>query len=365
MSEGGGRSYVTNLLAELRRDARGFDWSMLAQPGQLDGIDTAGVEIRLVRIPQRPARVVWRVAYEELVMPFASRSFDLLFCLADLCPRFSLAPAVVLLRNLNIYDRRWYDDARTRTLERLVRFGLPNARRILFPSQAAADLISGFIPVPRDRVRVVHYGVSPEAFGQAPSEGSGTRFLFLPAAVEKHKNVGVLIECLQHVRDPELQVWIAGRSLLDPEHQQDLERRAAELGVAERVRFLGAVPYAEVLRYHARAAALVFPSFIETFGHPLLEAMLAGTPVIAADIPTFREIAGGAALYFPPSDAVALARAVDRLLDEPQATAERIAIGRELAETFSWRRSVDGLCDVFREVLGEGAPREGIRTGSR
>jgi len=364
MSQGGGRSYVTNLLHEFGRDDRGFRVTLLASPEQLEGIETHGVEIAWVRLPARQ-RVIWRVAYEELWMPLRARSFDLLFCVADLAPRFAAAPTLVLLRNLNIYDRRWYDDARTRTLERLVRWGLPNARRVLFPSQAAADLIGERVPVPAERLRVVPYGISLDAFERAEdAESPAERYLFLAAAVERHKNIEVLVECLPHLRDDKVQVWIAGHSLLDPAHRKTLERRAEVLGVRDRLRFLGAVPYRDVLRYHRGAVAFVFPSYIETFGHPLLEAMVVGTPIVASDIPTFREVAGEAGLFFPPDDAHALARLVDRVQAETEATARRVEIGRARAREFSWSRSVDALCGVFEEVLREtGGPLPRLQGG--
>ena len=130
-----------------------------------------------------------------------------------------------------------------------------------------------------------------------------------------------------------------------------LKGLARSLGVEERVRFLGAVPYDELPRYYSAARALVFPSFIETFGYPLVEAMAAGTPVLASDIPTFHEVAGEAALYFPVDDPEALARCVDALSGDPAATRERVAHGRERVLRVDWRRSVDALCAVFEEVL--------------
>jgi glycosyltransferase involved in cell wall biosynthesis len=104
----------------------------------------------------------------------------------------------------------------------------------------------------------------------------------------------------------------------------------------------------------------VFPSLIESFGHPLLEAMLAGTPILAADIPSFHEIAGDTALYFPPSDPVRLASLVDALRTDPAASRERVARGRARAREFTWSASVDRLCAVFEEVLGAcGKPAAG------
>jgi glycosyltransferase involved in cell wall biosynthesis len=124
------------------------------------------------------------------------------------------------------------------------------------------------------------------------------------------------------------------------------------LGLGHRVRFLGRVPYTEILGYFRGALALVFPSLIETFGHPLLEAMLAGTPIVAADIASFHEVAGDAALYFPPDDPVRLASLVDGLQADPAAARERVERGRARAREFTWSASVDRLCALFEEVLG-------------
>lgn len=352
MSDGGGRSYVINLLRELGRDDRGFDFTLLAQAGHLDGIDTHNIPVREPRFP-RPIRVVWRVAYEELVMPLLASRFDLLYCIADLAPRFAGAPTVILLSNLNVYDHHWYDNARTRALERLVRFGLPNASRLVVPSQAAADLIGERVPLHRDRVRVVHFGVDLDSFKERPGNAPPTtRYVFLPAALERHKNIEVLIDGLARTADRGLELWIAGESASDPRHREVLRRRAEATGVGGRVKFLGAVPYSELLHYYCHAKAFAFPSFIETFGLPLLEAMAVGTPALVSDIPTFREIAGDAALYFAPHDPAAVARAIDTVQSDPEAARRRSLLGQERAARFTWRASVDGLCEVFSEVLG-------------
>ena len=352
LGQGGGRSYVTNLVRELGRDDRGFAFTLLLQPDQTDVIEGQPIAVREIRLPKR-MRALWRIGYEQLVMPLLAARFDLVYCIADVAPRFCASPIVVLLRNLNIYDRRWYDDRRTRTLERLVRWGLPNAQRILFPSQAAADIIGEHIAIPRDRVRVVHYGVSVEAFDAVGNpERPAIRYLFLPAAVERHKNIEVLIDGLARAADRELELWIAGSSLSDPGHREVLQRLADARGVGSRLRFLGSVSYRNLLHYYRGAVALAFPSFIETFGHPLVEAMAAGTPLLISDIPAFREIAAEAGSYFSPGDPGAVARAIDGLLADPEAARRRVQIGLERAARFSWRASIDALCSVFGEVVG-------------
>lgn len=343
---GGGRAYLTNVLRELARDDRGLAITLLAQRGRLDGLDLGGVEPLEIELPGRS--VLSRLLYEELVLPFRARDFDVLYCTNDLSPAFGKCPTVVLLRNLNIYDRRWYDDRRTRTLARMVGWGVPRARRLLFPSRAAADLIGRHVEIEPSRVRVVPYGIDTAIFASTRVEREP--FVFLPAAVERHKNVELAIRGLAASSDAALELRIAGGADNDPAYRAELDGLAAELGVAERVRYLGQVPYGEIARLYAAARATLFPSFIETFGHPVLESMASGTPVICSEIPTFREIAGDAATFVGLDDAAAMGAAIDAA--DP--ASDRIVTGRRRAAEFCWSRTVDGLAEVLHEVAGEG-----------
>jgi glycosyltransferase involved in cell wall biosynthesis len=348
VTDGGGRTYARNVLRELAADARGFEFAVLCTAARLPELGEGDIPRLPVRIPPGTAL---RVGYEELLLPLRSRRFDLMYCIADLVPMLTTTPTVVALRNLNIYDRRFIRDARVLTLERLVRLGMGRARRVVFPTQAAADLVRQRIPIPEERVRIVPHGIDAAAFEAAAPPRPGVPYLFLPAAVEPHKNVQALIECLPLVADPRLEAWIAGSTTTHPPYAAQMRALAEQRGVARRVRFLGPVPYQAVLGLHRGARALVFPSFLESFGHPLLEAMLAGTPIVAADIPALREVAGDVALYFDPHQPADLARAVLQLDREPEATRARVERGRTRAAEFSWKRSIDRLCAVFEEAL--------------
>ena len=353
MAGGGGQSYIVNLLGELDRDPRGLDFTILVQDGRLEGVDYENLTVRRIKLPD-PGRILWRILYEQIALPILARRFDLLYCTADLSPIVCMTPKVVLLANLNIYDRRWYDDLRTRTLFWLVTRGLKRAKRIVFATRAAADAIRALTPIASDKIRIAPFGIDPGGLERNHSDScdDGTpSYLFVPAAPERHKNIEVLVDALASTADGDLELWVAGRSLTDPDHVRSLQQRAARAGVAERVRFIGNVPYRELGDYYRGAVALAFPSFIETFGFPLLEAMAVGTPVLASDIAPFREIAGDAALYFPPSDPIAMARVVDELQAHPTEAEARVEVGRERAARFSWRAGVDALVSVFDDAL--------------
>ncbi len=355
VSTGGGRSYVLNLLRELRRDDRGFRFTVLAEADQLSAEETAGLDRITPRLPRKPRtlRLLARLAYEVVMLPRVARRFDLLYCLADLSPIYGATPTVVALRNLNIYDRTFYQTLRLRLLRALVQAGLPRARRVLFPSRAAAELVRREIRLPEERVAVVPHGIALDAFDAVPDEPPpAAPYVFLPAALERHKNIATLIEAVPLLRDTGIEAWIAGSEATDPAHAAELRRLVVARGLERRVRFLGSVPYRQILKYYRAAQALVFPSRLETFGHPLLEAMLTGTPIIAADIPAFREIAAEVAVYFDPDSPAELAKAVDHVLADASATRERVGHGRLRVREFSWGRSIDRLCAVFDEALG-------------
>lgn len=352
---GGGHSYAVNLIRELDRDDRGFRFTFLISPGPLEEIETKRVTLCLVKLPRagRALSVIARFVYEQLLLPIRARRFDAIYAAADLASPFFSVPTVIALRNLNIYDHSYYDTARLRLLEKFVWLGVRRATRMIFPSHAAARAISQCMDLPEEIVRIVPHGIEPDAFDQISDREDDTPYLFLPAAVERHKNMEVLIDSIPFLSDVEKEFRVVGTTSTDPVYVLELLARAKRLGVEDRFRLLGPVPYEKVARYYRGAIALVFPSKLETFGHPMLEAMLAGTPIIASDIPVFREIGKEAALFFPPDDPIALAARIDELLGDSILRERLVAKGQERASSYSWRKSADALCAVFREILSE------------
>lgn len=98
------------------------------------------------------------------------------------------------------------------------------------------------------------------------------------------------------------------------------------------------------------ASALVFPSLYEGFGIPPLEAMLAGCPVIASDIPPVREVCGDAALRVPPTDTAAMAEAMWQLQTEPALRTTMIERGKAQSGLYAWSSSARALRDAIAQI---------------
>src|SRR5581483_5327943 len=124
------------------------------------------------------------------------------------------------------------------------------------------------------------------------------------------------------------------------------------LGLTNRVVWRGQVPAAEMPGVFASADVVVYPSLYEGFGFPPLEAMAAGTPVVASTASCLPEILGDAAVLVEPADVDAFSRAVALVLSDGSARARLIEAGRRRAAEFTWKRCADQTLDVYRAAVG-------------
>ena len=101
---------------------------------------------------------------------------------------------------------------------------------------------------------------------------------------------------------------------------------------------------------YADADVFVYPATIESFGHPLLEAMAAGLPIAAADVAINRELCGDAAIYFSPFDFMDCGGKISGLLRDPQLRSQLGGRAYQRSRRFSWERHVDLLLEAFRKL---------------
>ena len=106
----------------------------------------------------------------------------------------------------------------------------------------------------------------------------------------------------------------------------------------------------ELRKVYVEAVAFIFPSLAEGFGLPLLEAMAVGCPVIASDIPVFREIADQSVLFFDPHSVEDLAAAMRRSL-ENRPDAAKAAAAKEHARSFSWDTTAAVSAQTYRGLV--------------
>ncbi len=264
------------------------------------------------------------------------------------------------------YPRHLYADRAQRALYyRFARWverrTYPAMTQLLANSEdVARQLISGY-GIDRRRVHVVRYGLSDTAPGEAETLEGAPSILFVGGNFQR-KGLPVLLQAARElVADfPSLRVHVVGRD----RNQPGLERLAERLGVRAHVCFHGGQANARVLAMMAAADVFALPSWTEAFGLVYLEAMRAGTPVIATAAGGLSEVArdGDEALLVPPGDAGALAQALRRVFSQPELAQRLIEGGRALSARFTVARMIDETERLLLKLLTEASQASSTRS---
>jgi len=136
-----------------------------------------------------------------------------------------------------------------------------------------------------------------------------------------------------------------------PRALADLRAAYPRLVESGRLRVLGFVPDDDLPALYSGAGALVYPSLVEGFGLPVLEAMRCGCPVLTSGVSSLPEVAGGAALYVDPYSVEEIAAALGSLAAQPDLRAALARRGLQRAEGFTWRRTAEATLRVYEELL--------------
>jgi glycosyltransferase involved in cell wall biosynthesis len=216
--------------------------------------------------------------------------------------------------------------------EILARYRLAPARVVVVPEAAAPH----FAPPP-----------APALAATRARYGLARPYVLFVGFLEPKKNLDGLLQAVARVRRTgawgETELVVVGAPGWGPAPAT----RAHALGLDGAVRFVGAAPDADLPALYGGALAFAFPSLWEGFGLPALEAMAAGTPVVASNRGALPEVTAGAALLVDPSPGP-IAEALERLLVEP-ALRERLRLaGLARAAQFSWARTARETLSVYR-----------------
>jgi glycosyltransferase involved in cell wall biosynthesis len=217
------------------------------------------------------------------------------------------------------------------------------------PTQAVRDVLVDGLGLPASRIVVIPFG-TPSLVPKNPAAVDQ----WLPPRTDRYvvaigedlprKGFRYLLQAFADVadEDPQLGLVLIGRCT--QQQREDVPR----LRHGNRIMRTGPLsgPQAGTLLHGA--AALVYPSLSEGFGFPPLQAMAAGVPVIASDLPALREVAGDAALFATPRDAGGLAHALSVLLHNSALQRDLIIRGRSRVENFRFETSAAQFAEIYR-----------------
>jgi glycosyltransferase involved in cell wall biosynthesis len=213
-----------------------------------------------------------------------------------------------------------------------------------------------------ERITVIPEGVDQEHFYPRGIEEVGRvrkrysihgDYLFFVSTIQPRKNVIGLLEAYAQARssfttNPTL--VLAGKPGWKFEEVKEAIDR---LHLQSAVTYLGRVPDEDLPGLFSGAEVFVYPSFVEGFGLPVLEAMACGTPVLASQSGAIPEVGADAALYFDPKRVEHMAQQMVRLVQDKSLAQELIKKGYERVRHYTWEKTAQNLILLWEKLLGE------------
>jgi glycosyltransferase involved in cell wall biosynthesis len=241
---------------------------------------------------------------------------------------------------------------------------LKRARRIIAVSAATRDELSHFYGTSADKIQVIHNGYSESTFVPASQASLDhdvqimakyglARYALVVGATFPHKNIEVLLNALGRLAPrlanhgesalPLVLAIVGARN----GYIDELRRYAEGIGFAERVKFLGYVSDQDLPTLYRNATMLLYPSRMEGFGLPILEAMASDCPVLCANTSSLPEVAQDAGILIAPDDVDDWAESIFQVATNAKIRSEFVRKGLLHAQNFSWQKTAQAVAQTI------------------
>lgn len=321
------------------------------------GAENWPANVELKELPLNARNKIARVGFEVFRLPGVARGdkIDLLHSLGQTTPLWGCGKRVVSVLDL-IYHHypETFPRAARQGLELMVPLGARRADRVTTISRATKDDLTSTYGIDPGKVDPVLLGSGfkqpdnfvPRAELDTKFDIGSPEFALCVASGHAHKNVPLLLDVFAELEDRHL--VLVGHAGLD---QDKLIARAEQLGISSRVRFTGWIATEELEGLYRAATMFVYPTLLEGFGLPVLEAMQRGVPVACSNTSSLPEVAGDAAQTFDPHDKTAIADTITQIFERPELRDDLIARGKERVKMFTWAACARGTAECYERAL--------------
>lgn len=351
--------YTINFIEELKKVDRENEYVILLRKRYFDEL----------KFPSNWKKVLGDFGHysisEQITLPkiIAQNCPDIVHFLHFNVPVFYRGPFIVTIHDMLMHKSSgretttlpFYSYVIKRIVYKFVfRQAVIKSKIIIVPTKYVKDDVVDYFGIDPKKVEVVYEGVS-----KAENNSSDDGAVLKKYGVEKpyfiytgnaypHKNLKRAIEAVAEVnlktkKNVNL-VLVTARNVF----AKRLSEIIRILDADRCVKILGFVPDEELFALYKNSVAFVYPSLFEGFGLPGLEAMGAGTVVLASDITVFREVYRDVPMYFDPHDYSSIQKAMQDVMDVSSVKrAEKIQKGRDLAKTYSWEKMAREILKVY------------------
>jgi glycosyltransferase involved in cell wall biosynthesis len=241
---------------------------------------------------------------------------------------------------------------------------LKSSIKIITPSQSVKDDLTNNFSVEESKIAVIYEGVSinnTQKIGRGSDMETlakyglttGTYFFYVGNAYP-HKNLTLVLKVLKKQKEKGVKNGIFAVAGSRDIFVKRLETEARKYGVSDKVKLLGYVPDDDLRAIYRNSIAFLYPSLTEGFGLQGLEAISAGSLLLASKIPVFKEIYDKWAVYFDPTSPDSLHEAMEWVKNIPIADKRRfIESSQEFIKKYSWDKMARETFEVYNRILSD------------
>lgn len=210
------------------------------------------------------------------------------------------------------------------------------------------ELLKYYPDLPEDKIHVIYHGSNHHSDFSITENPWGKYILFVGKR-DSYKNYSCFVKAISSllIRDTSLKLICTGL----PFHKDEIELHK-KLLIADKVIHIGADDKT-LFNLYRNAQLFVFPSLMEGFGIPILEAWDNDCPIALSNASCFPEIAGKAAVYFNPSDESSILKAIDSVYNNPSLRDDLIRLGKEQITHYNWTQSAMQLAEIYQTLLSD------------
>jgi glycosyltransferase involved in cell wall biosynthesis len=350
----GVKVYLVDLLREIPERDRSRITLLTTQSNAdvfetIDGFNT-------IRVPWDTEARPLRVVTQQVAVPIIAGCFqpDVLFEPVDTAAVLAPVPIVTSMHSSHI-NMKGHQMGGLRSMynQLFLRLTARRSSKLIAISKFVKRSLSDVLDIPLSRIETVYHGggLVEEALsrGWSPDESERTGGIFFISTLYPHKNADQLIRAYARLRRrrsdmPRLTIAGGDTDGETPTEENGTERErlnalAAKLGVGDHVHFPGRISDDALLDYLASEQLMVFPSSLEGFGIPALEAMQAGLPLVASNQSSVPEIVGEGGITVDPDDIEAMADKIEAALFDEELREQLVQAGLDRGRHFSWEQT--------------------------
>lgn len=350
---GGGVTYLRNIIPKLAA-MPGVELHLFLHKDQFDLFYPVSEKVNVTLFSFR-STFLHTLSWEQFAIPLHAWAMgcDVVFSPANYGPIFG-RNHVILLRNAVSVIQLTQNPGSIMywlAVTGATFFSLLTAKKAIAVSHYAKKLLTfGFLKSLGNKCTVVHHGVHPIRTDQMYNAKLGSDLLAV-SDIYIQKNYHTLLQAhaLLVKKYPELRLFIVGRDI-DRAYTHELDTLARELGVEKNVIFKGHVNTTELMKLYKNCRVFVFPSLIETFGNPLLEAMAIGVPIASSKEAAMPEVLGDTGSFFDPNDQNDMAEKIEMLLLNSELSMTLGKKASQRARSFNWSDTAQQTYCVLRDA---------------